>query len=113
MWILQTYSKQKFYLTDKQKDAYLDAINAGKKLMNFGSFVLSDNFEYLASEEELKLQSLKSNPILNDPDYLKYVLEDSLGAINRLNSKYSGIKYEKLWVEANENREYVKSLAVI
>ncbi|SRR5258708_38976063 len=110
MWTLQTYSKQKFHLTDKQKEVYIKSIQSGAKMVDFGGFVLSDNFEYLMSDDQEKIEKLRNNPILNDPDAIKYFIEDNYAALSRLENKYPGIKYVEAWDEAKRNRSYLESI---
>lgn len=40
----------KFYLTDKEKDYYLQAITSGVKFVDLGDKVLGANFQYMAKD---------------------------------------------------------------
>jgi hypothetical protein len=113
MWKLKTFSGQTFTLTDKEKDFYLTQVNQGVKVIVFPQFVLSPNFEYLISEEQEALEKLRNNPILQDPDFFKLTSEDyhtRSGAIDMLNSRYAGPKYQAVWDEALKHKDAIHKL---
>ena len=56
-WII-VIGIERFYLTDKEKEYYLQAINNGVKYVDLGDKVLGSNFQYLAKNtaiEEAKM----------------------------------------------------------
>ena len=46
------YGKDKFYLTDKEKESFLKGVAMGAKYIVVGNLVLSPNFSYLAPAKE-------------------------------------------------------------
>ena len=48
----------KFYLTDKEKDFYLQSVGKGMKFVDMGDKILGSNFQYIAKDiviEESKM----------------------------------------------------------
>jgi hypothetical protein len=56
-WII-VIGIEKFYLTDKEKNYYLSALNTGVKFVDMGDKILGANFQYMAKTsvfEETKM----------------------------------------------------------
>jgi hypothetical protein len=109
-WTLKTYSGQTFHLTEDQKDFYLRKVEDGAKMVVFQGFVLSSNFEYLISDEHEALEKLKNNPVLNDPDFARYLQTHSPALAEILDRRYSTPKGHEAWEEAMKNKQYTTAL---
>lgn len=115
MWTLKTFSRT-FHLTEKQKDVYLNAIKNGVEFVDFGEFIVGKNMEYLISDERVKLEKLRDNPILNDPDFKKMIEGDynaKSAAALALDTRYPGYKFKAEWDEAMANKDYLKGLVKV
>lgn len=115
VWTLKTYSGLAIQLTEEEKNYYVAKVQAGVKVIIIGGKILSPSFEYIISDEQLRLEKLRENPILNDPDFAKMINGDydaKSAATRRLDEKYPNGKYAQQWDEAMHNKDYLTSIEI-
>lgn len=113
MWTLQTHNGDKFLISENQLQAYLKVSESGAKLIKIGGLYISpSSVSLIISDEEMKLSKLRQNPILNDPDFKKWVESGNPAIANHLDKRYYLPKFQKEWDEAKSNKKYLDSLTI-
>lgn len=76
--------KKIFWLTEKEKNLYLQAINAGKRYAHFNRFVLSSNFVCIEESNELIREAEKNKgPQTNVPHWVTEMQKQKEAEIRR------------------------------
>lgn len=99
---------EKFYLTEEEAAAIVQATEQGKRIVKFSKRVFTTSYSWIMPIEEVKSEQ---NPILEDPDYQNLqkargqsgdgAFRQRMALEKRLDQKYPYEKYAKDWDEIN------------